>query len=68
MIRLLLANLAHRLRDWWFRPQPGDVPRWTLRKILELADDTRDHSLWTLPKSEQDLYTKQRYEARRPLL
>ncbi len=41
MLRLLFANLAHRLREWWFRPQPGDVPRWTLRQIAR-TDDHRD--------------------------
>lgn len=44
MLRLLFANLAHRLRDWWFKPQKGDVPRWTLRKIVELADQDHDEA------------------------
>ncbi len=41
MIRLLLLNLAYRLRDWWRKPSKQDVPLWTLRQIAR-TDDHRD--------------------------
>ena len=44
MIRILLTNCVYRFREWLFRPQPGDVPRWTLRKLLELADQDHDEA------------------------
>lgn len=55
MIGLLLQNLRIRLLEWLRKPKKQDVPRWTLKEIQ------------ALPKSEQDLFTKQRYEMRRPL-
>jgi hypothetical protein len=44
LFRLLIANIAWRIRDWWFAPQKGDVPRWTLRQMLELANQDHDEA------------------------
>ncbi len=55
MIGLLLQNLRLRLLEWLRKPKKADVPRWTLKEIQ------------ALPKSEQDLFYKRTYEARRPL-